>query len=103
VLKCLADRFDKVVAGSPWEDELPLPWRQGSLPRTRIAQRDLEIFCEVANALLGPNPPLVGRAIADAANRHHIGYKTAEKAWNRGSNKHPLDGLKKAPNSEPKK
>lgn len=45
----LANTFMTVLAGSPWQDAIALPWIPATPDRTRAQQRQLDIYCAMRN------------------------------------------------------
>lgn len=81
VLQHMADRLADVLDGVAWNDALPLPWLPATPLRSRKSQRDMSIFCEIANALSADPKAKVTRLIEEAADRHCVSYETARSAW----------------------
>lgn len=87
ILKAFADAFAKMLMGSDWNDEIPLPW----IPRTpmwsRVEERELAIYCEVENTInnsLKENPskkPKITKLLEIAAFNHNCSYEIARDGY----------------------
>ena len=75
ILVHLADAFFKVLMGGDWNDEVLLPGRPLTPIRPWRDQRDLEIFCDVSNAI-SQNGMKVTEAISRAAALHSVSFET---------------------------
>jgi hypothetical protein len=84
VLHQLANAFCKILNGGIWVDEIPLPWTEQTPIRSECEQRDLEIYCYIAQALKNdPTRKVTGSTglIAEAANIYCCCDKLAEAAY----------------------
>lgn len=93
ILRTLSEMFFKVLAGGEWNDEIRLPGRPVSSPWSQKEQRDLSIYCDVANAVnLQGSKPVA--AIQRAADEHCVSYETARAGyyhWKNRLSKKPQD------------
>ena len=81
VLYALAKAFTKVTMGGKWEDEFQLPWTEASSPWTVAENKDLKIFCEIANRLKG-NPTIgVLDTISAVADENCSSFEKARAAY----------------------
>lgn len=80
IASALANAFYKVLSGGEWNAEIRLPGEPRPQIRPWREQRDLEIYCEVANAnnIEGIN---VTDAIRSAADNAAVSYETARAAY----------------------
>lgn len=87
ILRAFADAFTKILLGGDWCDEIYLPWIPQTTIRSRADQRDLEIYCEVQNAINEAsmaNPPKklkTTELIRIAASKHCCSYEIARDAY----------------------
>jgi hypothetical protein len=81
VLHRLADAFTNILNGGTWVDEIPLPWTEPTPIRSKCEQRDLEIYCWVANAHAKDTDKNITDLIKEAAELNHRSYETARDAY----------------------
>lgn len=81
ILEALANAFAKMLMGGEWNDEIRLPGRPMTPIRSARDQRDLEIYCDVANALKGG--VAVVSAIEQVAASKSVSYETARAGYYR--------------------
>lgn len=82
ILNFLADALFKVLMGGEWNDEIQLPGRPLTEIRPWRDQRDLEIFCDVSNAIRLQEMK-VTEAIGWAAENHAVSFETARAGYYR--------------------
>lgn len=82
IMRVLADAFLKILHGSEWNDEIRLPGRPETPVRSWREERDFEIACEVANALLRGDTKVTD-AIQAAADNAAVSFETARSAYYR--------------------
>lgn len=82
ILAFMADALFKVLMGGDWNDELQLPGRPPTEIRPWRDQRDLEIFCDVSNAI-NLQEMKVTEAIGWAAENHAVSFETARAGYYR--------------------
>lgn len=82
ILSRMADALHKVMMGGDWNDELLLPGRPTTQVRPWRDQRDLEIFCDVSNAI-NLRMMKVTEAITLAAEQHTVSFETARAGYYR--------------------
>lgn len=95
VMHALANAFFEVLQGGRWENAFPLPWTKFPLHLTEIENRDLEIYCEVENALHTDPSAEVTKLIDDAAKRWCVSVPTAKGAYYKWRNELKSKDLKK--------
>jgi len=79
ILQTVANRFTEVLAGGEWCDAFPLPGRPTTPIRPWRDQRDLEIYCSVANAVRAGSA--VTAAIVSAAADATVSFESARNAY----------------------
>lgn len=79
IMAALANAFFKVLAGGEWRAEIRLPDREPEPIRPWRQQRDLEIFCAVANAAADGHD--ITHAIDHVANVFNVSYPSARNAY----------------------
>lgn len=82
----LANTFMTVLAGSPWQDAIALPWIPAIPDRTRAQQRQLDIYCAIENRKRR-NPDEKRASMVEAiSDEFKCSVKTVEAAytaWNK--------------------
>lgn len=82
ILERLANTFCKILLGGEWNDELRLPGRTQTPIRPWRDDRDLRIYCDVANAV-NIGKMSVTDAITQAADEHAVSFETARAGYYR--------------------
>jgi hypothetical protein len=82
IMSRMAEALYKVMMGGDWNDELLLPGRPTTQIRPWRDQRDLEIFCDVSNAI-NLHMMKVTEAITWAAEQHTVSFETARSGYYR--------------------
>ena len=83
VMEAIANAFFKVIHGGRWEDEFQLPWTESSSPWTKAENKDLQIFCAIANRLKSNPNFAVTEAIKLVASENATSYEKARAAYYR--------------------
>lgn len=82
ILSRMADALWKVMMGGEWNDEILLPGRPTTPIRPWRDQRDLQIYCDVCNAV-NQDGMKVTEAIIKVANQHAVSFETARAGYYR--------------------
>ncbi|HSH30849.1 MAG TPA: hypothetical protein VK971_13155 [Thiohalobacter sp.] len=77
----LAESFYKVLSGGDWNTDLRLPGEKPPAIRPWREQRDLEIYCNVTNAVNLEGENKITDAIRHAADKAAVSYETARAAY----------------------
>lgn len=85
ILESLANTFCKILLGGEWNDELLLPGRTQTPIRPWRDDRDLRIYCDVANTVNSGNMDVTD-AITQAAAEHAVSFETARAGYYRWKN-----------------
>lgn len=81
VLLAIANAFTNVTMRGRWEDEFQLPWTKASSPWTNAENKDLKIFCEIANRLKSNSNLAVLETILIVAKESAVSFEKARAAY----------------------
>lgn len=81
VLEAIANGFSKVLAGSPWNDEFPLPWCAANPVRKPADEKGLQIYCWVENEVRAEPSKKITELLQQAAENFSVSYELARQRY----------------------